>query len=166
MTAPLPRRALALTALLLLGACGDRAPLPVVSDAQARPPASRVMVLAGDTLVIDGKHIELANAVAPQGIPDARCWAEALAAKQTVQYVKSLLRDSRTMKVIPTGEVDNYGRTLAHVKLDGLDLGQTLYDNGAAAQPLRGSFRWCEPVSRELDGAPRWSSLSEPGRNY
>ena len=128
------------------------------------PVASRVLVLAGDTLVIDGRHVALANVVSPQAIPDARCWAEALAAKHAVQTVKGLLREARVMKVTPTGKLDSYGRTLATVSLDGLDLGQTLYDSGVAAKPADRTFRWCEAVSFELDGAPTWSSLSEPGR--
>jgi hypothetical protein len=69
------------------------------------------------------------------------------------------------MKVEHTGKRDSYDRSLVLVSLDGLDLGQTLYDRGAAAKPSDGAFRWCEPVSRELDGAPTWGSLNEPGRN-
>jgi hypothetical protein len=152
--------------LALLAACDQqRMAEPTKASATELTVASRVMVLAGDTLVIDGKHVQLANAVAPQGIPSARCWAEALAAKHAVQYVKRLLLEAQGIEVLPTGEVDGHGRTVATVSLDGLDLGRTLFDNGAAAQPSDGVFRWCEGFSQESDGGPTFSSLNEPGRS-
>lgn len=147
-----------------LAACDAPSRQPPATKGADMPPATRVMVLAGDTLVIDGRHYHLANVVTPQGIPDARCWAEAVSAKHSVQVVKQLLRDARTIKVRPTGRFDGYNRSLAYVSLDGLDLGQTLYDQGTAAKPADGVFRWCEQISRELDGGPAWGSMSEPGR--
>lgn len=164
---PLRRPARLLVALALAGAlaaCDEPLRQPPLAKGVEPPVATRVMVLAGDTLIIDGRHYHLANVVTPQSIPDARCWAEALGAKHAVQRVKQLLRDARTIKIRPTGQFDGYNRTLAYISLDGLDLGQTLYDEGTAAKPADGVFRWCEQISRELDGAPRWGSLSEPGR--
>jgi len=166
MIPALPRLASLLAATAVLAGCGpDPVTAPQPKAEAPVPVASRVLVLAGDTMVIDGKHIHLANIVAPQGIPEARCWGESLSAKHAVQLVKRLLQDAHKIEVQPTGQIDSHGRTLALVSLDGLDLGQTLYDNGAAAMPSNGRFRWCEAISREVDGGPRWSSLMEPGRN-
>ncbi len=165
MTTPHTLRMILIVALAAMATACDRpGRQPPLPKNVALPVATRVMVLAGDAMIIDGRHYALANAVTPQGIPDARCWAEAVAAKHSIQVVKRLLGDARAISVRPTGQFDSYNRTLAYISLDGLDLGQTLYDEGAAAKPADGVFRWCEQISRELDGAPSWGSLSEPGR--
>jgi hypothetical protein len=62
-----------------LVAC-QRTPDPPPSIVPPPGLGDRVRVLSADAMVIDGKHVRLANAYAPQGIPDARCWAEATAA--------------------------------------------------------------------------------------
>jgi len=147
--------------LIVLSACRPAAaPAPKrEADVPMRP---SVMVLAGDILVIDGQHIHLAGVVTPQPLPAARCWAEAVAAKQTRLQVKALVTSATNIKVTPTGEYDAQRRILGQVNLDGVDLGEQLLQEGAAAKPGNGSFRWCDPITRERDGAPTVLSLLTP----
>lgn len=123
--------------------------------------AERVSVLSGDTYMVDGRGVRLANAFAPEPIPRARCWAEALAAKQTARIVQQMIREARTIEVRPTGPRDSYNREFAIIRLDGLDLGQTLYDDGLAGRPGTRRFPWCDPISQNPEGAPTVSSLME-----
>ena len=68
---------LRLAVLLVLGACQKVSPPP----ASRLPEAfNQVVVLNPDRLVIDGKKVQLANAVAPSAIPGARCCSESMAA--------------------------------------------------------------------------------------
>lgn len=122
----------------------------------------RVRVLSADALVIDGVHLRLANAYAPQGVPDARCWAEATAAQTTLAWVRTKIREAREIAVEPAAGFDEFHRQLAVVKLDGVDLGQEMFENGLAARRtdgLNGRFAWCEPISGKAAGAPAVSSL-------
>lgn len=155
-----------MAALLALAAAAcDREPDPPLASGPTPPlAASRVWVLGGDSLIVDGQHIRLANAYAPQTIPDARCWSEALAAKFAIQQVKTMIASTRTIQVEPTGERDQYNRAVSIVRLDGLDLGDQLFHLGLAGQPGRGRFDWCKPLSVETKGAPSWTAFGENGR--
>jgi endonuclease YncB( thermonuclease family) len=151
-------------ALSLLG-CERRSapPLPIEASAAVRP---KVTVLNADILVIEGKHYRLANAFAPEPVPDARCWAEALAAKQATRVVAGLVDQAASVQASPTGGVDDYNRTLATIHVDGADLGDVLFKQGLAARPGKGRFEWCNPISRNDPGAPEVFSMMElsPGR--
>jgi len=158
-----------LTVLVVLAAlatagCDRTAEKPLASGPLPPTVASRVWVLAGDSLIVDGQHLRLANAYAPQTIPDARCWSEALAAKFATQKVKEWMRSARTIEIEHTGERDNYNRSIARVSLDGLDLGEQLFHEGLAGQPGKGRFEWCNPLSVTSQGAPSWSAFGENGR--
>ena len=126
--------------------------------------AERVKVLNGDVYVIDGQHVRLAEAATPQPIPDARCWAEALAAKQAAAAARDLFQVARVLRIEPTGKTDEYNRTVAHVFLDNQDLGRSLHDQGLAAETATGRFGWCEPVSQADGGAPDLKALMNLGR--
>jgi endonuclease YncB( thermonuclease family) len=123
-----------------------------------------VRVLNADVLVIDGRHIRLADAVAPQPIPQARCWAEALAAKQATLAARELVRTSHDLRVEPTGKTDEYGRAVAHVFLDHQDLATLMHDAGFVADTQPGRFSWCDPVSAGGEGAPDFRSLMDFSR--
>jgi hypothetical protein len=157
--------AIAVVAVLLI-ACGKRdGKLP--SATGQLPPAQaslaeRVRVLNGDVLVIDEKHVRLAGAYAPQGLPDARCWAEALAAKQVTETLRRMVQTGHSIRMEPTGGQDNFGRTYAKVILNGVDLGDTLYQDGLVAK-TPGSFGWCQPVSLQAPGAPQINTVMDVG---
>jgi endonuclease YncB( thermonuclease family) len=97
-------------------------------------------------------------------VPDARCWAEALAAKQATLDVRSLIQEAKSIDLAPTGRRDEYNRVVAHVHLGGADLSQTLYDLGLAAQKPEGRFGWCEPISKGEAGAPPLKAMMDFGR--
>ena len=154
------RAALILLAALALAGCGRKSEKPPIGEAPAaiRP---HVVVLAADILVIDDKHYKLSNAFAPEPVPDARCWAEALAAKQATRTVAAMVGRAASVQAHPTGGVDEYDRTLAKVDIDGADLGQTLFEQGLAARPEKGRFEWCSPISRGDPGAPDVMTMME-----
>ena len=146
--------------LLLAGCQKAQEPSSRLPDGPAV--AERVMVLSADALVIDGKHVRLSNAFAPEPVPRARCWAEAAAAKQATRLVQNMILNAETIQVTPTGGVDEYNRTYAQVRLEGLDLGQSLFDDGFAGRPQTGRrFEWCERLSKNDPGGPTLWSLME-----
>jgi len=147
-------------ALAALGGCREKPEPPF--NPPSRPVAGdHVKVLNADVFVIDGKHIRLAGAVTPQPVPDARCWAEALAAKQATETVRAMMRNAVDIKIEPTGKSDPYSRAISRVYLDGQDLTAKLHDNGMAAEapPDSRSFNWCGSVSEGGMGAPDVKSL-------
>jgi hypothetical protein len=154
---------LMLAVVTALAACSRRPPEPPPRPAAGLSVAERVRVLNGDVLVVDGRHIRLADAVAPQPVPDARCWAEALAAKQTTAILRELVRSAQDIKVQPTGARDEYNREIAHVVLDHQDLGRTLHDMGLIAEAQPGRFSWCNPISAGGEGAPDVRTLMDFG---
>jgi endonuclease YncB( thermonuclease family) len=135
---------------------------PKQAALKATPPPSitaRVRVLDADVLIIDGKHVKLANAYAPESLLHARCWAESLASDHAANYVKDLVEHARSFDFRPTGQTDTYNRVLALVDIDGADLGDILYQQGLAARPVEPRFDWCQPISKQAEGAPKISTL-------
>jgi endonuclease YncB( thermonuclease family) len=156
----------ALSLTVPLAAC-QKTPDPPASIAAPPGLGDRVRVLSADALVIDGRHVRLANAYAPQGVPDARCWAEAAAAKQVTDWVRGKVRDARTVAIETPDGFDEFHRELAVVRLDGEDLGQALYEAGLAGRrtdAAYGRFSWCEPISGKAAGAPVVGSLLDSGK--
>jgi hypothetical protein len=159
---------LALLAAAPLAGCHKPVDPPSSIDAQPLGLGDRVRVLSADAFVIDGRHVRLANAYAPQGVPDARCWAEATAALQAVALVRDKVKDARTVTVGPATGFDEFHRDLAVVELDGVDLGQDLFEHGLAARRTdaqNGRFSWCDPISGKAVGAPTVNSLLDSGVN-
>lgn len=141
----------------LLAACD-----PKEKPLAATPPpsiTSHVRALDSDVLVIDGKHIRLANAYGPESLLHARCWAESLASDHAAEYVKELIEHARSYEFQPNGKTDEYNRAYGLVTIDGADLGDILYAQGLAARPTDPRFDWCQPISQKMDGAPKISSL-------
>jgi endonuclease YncB( thermonuclease family) len=159
----LVRTNLSVLALALALAACQKTPDPPSSIAVPPPGlGDRVRVLSADALVIDGKHVRLANAYAPQAVPDARCWAEASAAKQANAWVRAKMREARVIAVEPTSGFDEFHRALSLVSLDGVDLGQAMYEAGLASRRSTGRdhrFPWCEPISAKAPDAPVVGSL-------
>ena len=155
-----PRLLLAVTLAgltVLAAACGRKeAPLA------ATPPPSittHVRVLDADVLIIDGKHVRLANAYGPESLLHSRCWAESLAADHAAEYVRELVDHARSYDFKATPATDEYNRVVGYVSIDGADLGDILYAQGLAARPSNPRFDWCQPISQAAPGAPKISSL-------
>src|SRR3954462_12720336 len=102
-------------------------------------------VIDGDTLALAGERIRLLGIDAPE-TREARCERERVAGYETKARGGDLLRSGRSVGIRRHGH-DQYGRTLAHIVIDGRDLGEQLvreklalsYRSGAEA---RGRSSW------------------------
>ncbi len=151
---------------LVLAACTPSNSTLFANEAQmasVAPALPHIEVLSGDTLVVDGRHIRLANAAAPQPAPHARCAAEALGARQARLRFTALSLGVQKVIVTPNGTVDDHGRTLATVYLDGVDPAQVLVQEGLAVAPGGRAFDWCAPISDTLDRGQHIALLSLAG---
>ncbi|MER8427854.1 thermonuclease family protein [Mesorhizobium sp. M1403] len=105
------------------------------------------VVLDGDTIVLDGTHIRVANIDAPE-IHDYHCDAELRLGLVAKRRLVELLA-SGPVTVHPgdpkSGRLkDRYGRTLATIDVDGQDVGAILIGEGLA-RPWTGKRRpWCD----------------------
>lgn len=159
--------AVVLAALTLgVGGCRRRPEPPLQAPPSKSGPsvAERVQVLNADVLIVDGRHVRLADAAAPQPVPDARCWAEALAARLATSAVRARIGDARAIRLQPTGRTDEYNRVIAQVFLDNQDLAASLHDEGLIATGVTGRFGWCAPISEQEPGAPDVRSLMDFSR--
>jgi hypothetical protein len=147
---------------LALGACAQHS---LYADGSAPPSAafSQISVVQADALVIDGRRVHLVDALTPQPAPDARCPAEALAARQARLRVMSLANQARHADIRPTGTLDRYNRADAHVLFDGVDPAAVLIDEGLAVAPGKHAFNWCGPLSEGFPQARRLAMLSLTG---
>lgn len=156
------------TALLLIGAtCALAACAPPEADRKSvrdQAPMHHVQALAADTVVVDGRHLKLSNAETPVRIPQARCWAEALAAREARRRVNEITANVRDIDIAPTGRKDEYGRELAQVSFDGIDLGDALIAEGMAVRPGAAPFDWCAPISAQMPRSPNATALADMGR--
>jgi endonuclease YncB( thermonuclease family) len=143
--------------VMLLSACSRHPKL--FADAPGHP-MPQVVVVESDALVVDGRHVRLANAAGPQAVPHAACWAEAVAAQEARESVRALVAGAQDVTVTPTGGVDEYNRAWAHVSVDGLDLGLTLLQRGLAAPRNGHRFDWCAPLSTSINQGPSISALA------
>jgi endonuclease YncB( thermonuclease family) len=150
--------------LLGLAACSRPAASSLFTEtSNAVGTGPQIQVLRGDVLVVDGRHLRLVDMTAPQAAPDAHCAAEAIASRQTQLRLQDLTRRVRSIVVTPTGGLDDYGRTLARVTLDGVDPAATLIDEGLAVAPQPAGFDWCDATSTTQPAAQRIAMLSFKG---
>jgi endonuclease YncB( thermonuclease family) len=152
--------------LLGLAACSRPAASSLfvqTSSAVATGPLPQIQVLRGDVLVVEGRHVRLADLVAPQAAPDAHCAAEAIASRQTQLRLEDLTRRAHSVVVTPTGGRDEYGRTLARVTVDGVDPATRLIDEGLAVAPQPAGFDWCGAASTTQPAAQRITMMSFKG---
>ena len=147
----------ALGAFIVLS-CEDRPLLRDAAEAEGGGDYD-VRVVDAEIMLVDGRRVRLANVDAPALVPTSRCWAEAIAARDAVLHLQAIVRQGRTVEVRLTGRQDPLGRSLAHVLIDGLDVGDALYEQALVARPAARPFRWCEPMSRETEGAPPMNPL-------
>jgi endonuclease YncB( thermonuclease family) len=153
-------------AAMALGACSRASSSLFVesaSTATAAGHAPQIQVLHGDVMVIDGRHVRLADATTPQASPGAHCPAEAIASRQAQLRLQALSRGVRSATITPTGVVDDHGRTWAHVVLDGVDPAQTLINEGLAVAPQQRGFDWCAAASTTQPAAEHIALLSYAG---
>jgi endonuclease YncB( thermonuclease family) len=107
-------------------------------------------VIDGDTLALAGERIRLLGIDAPE-TRDDRCERERVAGYETKARVVDLLRFGRSVEIRRQGH-DQYGRTLAHILIDGRNLGEQLVREKRAL-PYRSSAEaiW-SPSINEIAG--------------
>ena len=153
--------------LLGLSACSQPTASSLFTKTAAAPdiaaPRPQIMVLRSNVLVIDGRHLRLADVTTPQAAPEAHCVAEAVASRQAQLRLEALTRYVRSVVVTPTGGLDDHDRTLARVTLDGVDPAQTLIYEGLAVAPQPGGFDWCSSADTTHPAAQRIAMLSFSG---
>lgn len=139
----------ALGALLLAAAPVTRASAqPPVGPGPIEPGVGpdRVRVVDGHTLQdIEADTVyRLVNIDTPETGDRARCAAERELGERATNTARMLVMRARRLEFRPTGRVDDYGRSVAHIIVDGRDLGETLVGRGLA-RPWRGRREpWCD----------------------
>jgi micrococcal nuclease len=106
---------------------------------------SNIRVIDGDTLEDMSADItyRLVNIDTPETGSRARCAAERDLGDRATRTARTLITNARAFETRPTGRIDRYGRTIAYVRVDGRDLGETLIADGLA-RPWRGRREpWC-----------------------
>ena len=122
---------------------------------------SQPVVVDGDTLH-DGRRetYRVENIDAPERGARAQCLDERALAEAARAYVLEWVARARRVEAPPSGRRDRYGRVVARIEIDGVDLGERLTAHGLA-QPWRGhKANFCAPVrslsaSRSMTPAPR-----------
>lgn len=108
---------------------------------------TRPSVVDGDTIddIATGIRYRFANIDAPETGDNARCWNEDQRGRLATLSVKSIVSRAKTVTVRRTARTDIYGRRVAFVYADGVDIGETLIQKGLA-RPWRGAReKWCGP---------------------
>src|SRR5690606_10038046 len=102
----------------------------------------------GDTIVIGGEHIRIANIDTPE-IHHAQCDAEKRLGEVAKRRMGQLLLSGKI--TILRGDPadgrlkDRYGRTLAILLIDGRDAGGIMIEEGLARQWTGRREPWCRP---------------------
>jgi endonuclease YncB( thermonuclease family) len=118
------------------------------------PALAETRVIDGDTLVVDGLRIRIAEIDTPE-IGRARCQREFELAQAAKQRLTELLTTGE-LTVVVVGD-GGFGRALAYVFAGETDVGQTLLEEGLALKWTRGPVAkaarmavWCAVPSRPL----------------
>lgn len=103
-------------------------------------------VVDGDTVVIGRERIRISNLDAPEMPGKARCEVErSLALKAKAELNRELMGPGKAVLLVRDVRRprDKYGRTLAHLTVNGVDVADGLIGKGLA-RPWRGrSSDWC-----------------------
>ena len=91
----------------------------------------------GDTLRADGERYRVENIDAPERGERAECSDERALGEAARAYVATWLAGASAIEALPSGRRDRYGRIVARIEVDGVDLGERLIARGLA-QPWRG----------------------------
>lgn len=102
-----------------------------------------IWVIDGDTVEVRGTRVRVANLDAPDIGSHAKCAAEAQLGQASKRYAIQLVRRARRVEIVNPERLDRYGRTVAHISLDGRDFGELML-RARQARPWRGrSSDWC-----------------------
>lgn len=127
--------------------------LKTVAATRLRPPPSapfalrRFWVVDGDTIQDNATRTvyRLENIDCPETDDRAKCFRERKQGERAKFEAVRLLKGAKTITVRPTGKVDQYGRSIATIYVDGQDFGELMIARGFA-RPWRGVREdWCGP---------------------
>ena len=123
----------------LLRALGDR-----IGVSEPRP-LIRPWVLDGDTIEDRATNIRyrLANIDAPETGDNARCFTEALMGERAKFRTIGLIERAGVVSARHTVRLDPYGRRVAYIEVDGVDLGELLVAQGLARRWRGRREKWC-----------------------
>ena len=119
-------------------------PIIVVGTPALSQPVTNCHAVDGDTIVCNRETIRIENIDSAEMPPHAKCAREAdLAIKAKLFVGDRLARGRVELERDQRRPKDRYGRTLALVRVDGVDLGEALIQAGLA-RPWEGKRRpWC-----------------------
>lgn len=110
-------------------------------SAQAR---SDCRAIDGDTIACGKQHVRIVNVDTPELGAGARCPAEAALAERARRFTAEQLAGTKVeIRPDPKRPQDRYGRTLARVVVDGIDLGEALVAAGLAREWDGKRRPWC-----------------------
>lgn len=99
---------------------------------------SHPQAIDGDTLRdAEGERYRVENIDAPETGSRSECAEERVLAEAATAYVAAWLRQAQNVEAHPIGRRDRYGRVVARIEIDGVDLGERLIAR-RLAQPWRG----------------------------
>lgn len=107
-----------------------------------KPGVGGIEVYDGDTFTFAGERIRIANIDTPE-LFSPHCDAEKRLARLAKLKLKLLLSDVGGIDIIRMPEPDRFGRTLARVRVNGIDVGESLIADGLAAPWTGRRFQWC-----------------------
>lgn len=119
------------------------AALPRAEAVSLAAPVRRddIRVTDGDTFRVSDERIRIANIDTPEMPGRARCQVEADRAVAAKARLTQLLAAGPV--VLEREGVDRYGRTLAIVRVNGVDIGEQLIREGEAQRWMGRKATWC-----------------------
>lgn len=106
--------------------------------------AEQIIVIDGDTIDVAGKRWRLMGFDTPETYY-ARCAAEMVKGKAATARLVVLIGGAKAIELQPSGRTDRYRRGLGVLRLDGVDVAETMIKEGHA-RPYHGQRRegWCD----------------------
>lgn len=152
-------RAIVLAALALpvVGTAGSAAEWSGRPTTSQPVEVSSIGVVDGDTIKIDGTRIRLLDIDTPE-IFHPRCPAERQRGQEARRRLEALIAGAARAQLVGDGARDKNGRPLAHLIVDGRDVGTALMAEGLALPWRRGRPAWIE---RGQHWCPGWSPATD-----
>lgn len=120
------------------------APVAVVPASAEQLKPSEIRVIDGDTLQISAnERVRLLDIDTPE-THTPRCQAELERGQEASRRLRALIQSGGQIWLARSGQQDKYGRTLAHVSVNGRDVGQILLSAGLAVQWRPGRDAWLD----------------------
>lgn len=124
----------------------NHAPPKIGDDGRSEAARPHLRVIDGDTIedLSTGVRYRLANIDTPETGERARCAAERAAGDEAKEAARAIVAEAATVDFRPVGRTDSYGRTVAHVRVDGRDLGEILMERNLARRWVGRRAPWCD----------------------